>query len=163
MFKSFSIIAFLFFLLSCNCQKTPKTKEVVSEKSISSGKIRAFLTEKNFDIITSANLVVVFDIQKKLIEGTVDEYSNKIVLKDTLDLEKADGLLTNIKNDASYVWDMEKGTAPFNASQQLLIRNETGRIVLLIDQENRKLGFINLDGQKVITISESLLEYFKSF
>lgn len=150
----------LIFLVSCNCQRTTNKEKSSDDKQISSDKIKVFLREKNFDIVSSANLVVVFDITKKLIEGTTDEYSNKLVLKDTLANEKANELLALLVDDTSYDWTENERTEDFNPGLQFLVRNDTERIFLLVDKKNRRLGFINLEGQKIVELSKNLIDYF---
>lgn len=159
MFRNLAIFFCLVSLASCTCQKSASTDE---NKDISSEKIKVFLRDKNFEIVNTANLVVAFNIEKNLLEGTTNEYSNKVVLKDTLKNEKAKQLLVLLKNDSSYDWTSKEGQKDFNATQQFLIKNNTKRIFLLLDEEGMKLGFINLDGQKIVKISKNLSNYFKN-
>lgn len=160
MIKNLLATLCLIFLVSCNCQRTADKGNSRADKQISSDKIEVFLREKNFDIVTSANLVVVFDIKKKLIEGTTDEYSNKLVLKDTLANEKANELLALLVDDSSYDWTEKEVKEDFNPGLQFLVRNDTERIFLLVDKKNRRLGFINLEGQKIVELSKNLTDYF---
>ncbi len=129
------------------------SKGNTEEQEISSDKIKVFLREKNFDIVANAELVVAYDIKKTHIEGTTNEYSNKVVLKDTLTLQKSEILLSFLKNDASYDWTEEGPFTDFNPARQFLVRNESQRIILLIDANADKMGFINLEGQKVVKLS----------
>ena len=149
----------LIFLLSCNGQKTVKTNESNDSNNISNEKIKYFLRESNFDLLVNADLVVVYDIKKILLEGTTNEYSNKVVLKDTLAKKKAEKLLTFLKDDSSYDWTYKESQTDFNATRQFLIKNNTKRIFLLVDEETMKMGFINLEGQKIVKLSKNLSSY----
>lgn len=162
MFKYLILLCSLLFLSSCNCQKSMNANDKEIDV-ISSKKIKAFLREKNFDIVSSANLVISFDIKKSLIEGTTDEYSNKVVLKDTLEKNKADKLLELIKNDSSYNWAIDETYSNFNPVRQFLIRNNSERLVLVINENSKQMGFINLEGQKVVTLSANFSELLKEF
>lgn len=152
----------LAFLVSCNGQKTIKTDEVNEPSSISSEKIKVFLREENFDLLASADVVVIYDIKKALIEGTTDEYSNKVFLKDTLEKKNVEKLVALLKNDSSYDWTFKESKTDFNATRQFLVKNNTKRIFLLVDEKTMKMGFINLEGQKVVKISNRLSTYLKN-
>ncbi len=153
MFRNLSVLYCLALLASCNFQKSTNTQESAQEQEISSDSIKVFLREKNFDIVANAQVVITYEIKKTLIDGTTDEYSNKVVLKDTLTLQKSEILLSFLKNDASYDWTEEGPFTDFNPARQFLVRNESQRIILLIDANADKMGFINLEGQKVVKLS----------
>ena len=153
MFRNLVLIFFLTFLASCNCQKSAST-DVKSEEEISSDKIKGFLRVKNFEILTDAKTVVAYDIKKTLIEGTTDEYSNKVILRDTLETERAKSLLALLKDDSSYDWTDDENSSDFNPVRQFLVRNDSQRIILLINENAKKMGVINLEGQKVIKLSK---------
>ena len=126
---------------------------------ISNEKIKMFLRNKNFDIVTGADMVIVYDIKKNLIEGTTDEYSNKLVLKDTLENEKAEKLLTFIKDDSSYDWNPKQTYSNFNPIRQFMIRNNSQRIFLLINEKYDTMSFVNLDGQKLVALSDNFSKF----
>lgn len=162
MFRNLIFVYGLIFLVSCNGQKTANADEENENKEVSSEKIKVFLREKNFEIVATADLVVDYDIQKSLIAGTTDEYSNKVVFNDTLKSEKAKTLLLLLKDDSSYDWSAEKVQTDFSPTRQFLVKNNSERIFILVDEKAMKLGFINLDGQKVVKLSSKLSAYFSS-
>ena len=162
MFRNLLVVCSLIFIISCNCQKTVDTDENDENKEVSSEKIKVFLRENNFDIVSTAHLVVDYDIQKSLIPGTTDEYSNKVIFKDTLKSEKANALLTLLKDDSSYDWATKNEQTDFNPTRQFLVKNNSKRIFLLVDEKGKQLGFINLDGQKVVKLSNSMSDFFKA-
>lgn len=162
MFRNLFLFFCLVFFTSCNCQKTAGADENTNKKKISSEKIKGFLREKNFEIVATSNLVVVFDIEKKLIKGTTNKYSNKVVLRDTLDNEKKDRLLTLLKDDNSYDWASVSDQTNFDPTRQILVKNDSQRIFLLYDEDKNVLGFINLEGQNLIHASEKLEKMLKN-
>lgn len=148
MFRFLNMFFVFTFLVSCHSQRTPKTKKI----AVSNENIAVFLRQDNFEILNTATLVVVYDIKKSLLKGTTNEYSNKVVLRDTLEKVKAKKLLKLLKDDASYDWEYKALNNDFNPTQQILIKNNTNRIFLLVDEKLQQLGFVNLQGQKVIRL-----------
>ena len=161
MVKTILATCCMVFLVSCRCQRTGDTETETPTEPISSERIREFLRERNFDIIHSANSAVAFNITKKLLEGTTDEYSNKLVLKDTLNPRQIEELRTLLQDDASYDWSEKEQETEFDPELQFLLRNGTKRITLKVDRKSQRLGFINLEGQKVIALSGRLADYFE--
>lgn len=159
--RYFLAVPLLFFLGACNSQKRAKTEDVLQEKIVSSEKIRAFLNDANFDLVNTVELMVLFDIQKSLIEGTTDEYSNKVVLNDTLSNQQTLQLVELLKDDASYVWDAPDEDPTFDPSLQVLLKKEGQRLFILVDEERKKLGFINLEGQRVVQLSGNSVQKIK--
>ena len=158
MIRAFTALVCLVFMLSCNCQK-PVKKE---EKELSSDEISQFLGEKNFKILQqSKTIVVVFYIDKKLIEGTKDEYSNKLVIKDTLDTTDKDDFLLKLQNDNLYDWNNLKSDDSFEPSKQFLLKGEKSQISLMLDETRSIMGYINLEGQKLVPINKDLSNFLR--
>ena len=160
--RHFLAVPLLFFLVACNSQKRAKTEDVLQEKIVSSEKIRAFLNDANYNLVNTVELMVLFDIQKSLIEGTTDEYSNKVVLNDTLSNQQTLQLVELLKDDASYVWDAPDEDPTFDPSLQVLLKKEGQRLFILVDEERKKLGFINLEGQRVVKYNSAIASGFKN-
>ena len=98
----FKVIIFSFlFILSCNCQKKVKKGVGQVEQKIESDYISSILQDKNFNILLNTNTIIAYEIRQQLIEGTKDEYSNKLFLRDTLSQSKREKLLLGLKNDAN--------------------------------------------------------------
>lgn len=163
--KGFLVFFCCTFLMSCKCQKEVHVdSEVANEvNGTSSEKIRAFLREKNFEILQNTEVIIEYEIHKKLIEGTIDEYSNQIFLKDTLPNKNMNKLLSYLKNDNSYDWNSLEQNGEFNPNLQFLIRNASERLILLVDEQSGSLGFVNLEGQKVATITSEFREFLLTF
>ncbi|RKR14653.1 hypothetical protein CLV91_0731 [Maribacter vaceletii] len=148
------------FMFSCNSQQK---KETIKKETLKkSNKIEVFLKEKNFKILNNSNQIIEYIIQNTLIEGTVDEYSNKLFLKDTLEQATVQKLVSYLILDSSYSWDDNRKEATFTPSRQFLIKGESSRLTLLVNKDATKLGFINLEGQKIVMLSEALTNYLNS-
>lgn len=159
MFRTYIGLFCLTFILSCNCQKT--IKKVDTSDTDESSKIMAYIRQKNFEIIENAEVVLDLEIKKTLIEGTTDEYSNKVFLKDTLPAKEANLLLGLLKKDASYNWNFREEPENFEPGRQFLIKGSMGRLVILFDERETILGFINLDGQKLLQPSVEFSSFLK--
>ena len=94
-----------------------------------------------------------------MIEGTDNEYSNKVILKDTLDAKSVEELIAKLLNDNNYDWSRITEGVSFDPTHQLLIKGETGRLSLLLDQKKKAIGFINLDGQKLVALTDELTDF----
>ncbi len=159
MLRAILFIICLVFIVSCNSQKTDKSQK----DDLLSEKLHLFLGEDDFKILESTEIIVRFDIQKKLIEGTENEYSNTLVIKDTLSGEKTRLLLALVKADSSYSWEDRNKSINFEPSKQFLFKGKTKRLSLLMDNEKGVLGFTTLNGQRLISISEHLSNTLTQF
>lgn len=161
MFNFKTVVIGFLVMVTCNCQNKVKTTKGNLEESNNSDYISAILQEKNFNILKEANTIVDYEIRKQLLEGTKDEYSNKLFLKDTLSQTDTKMLLLLLKNDNSYDWSTIPAETEFEPAKQLLIKSEAGRLTLMIDKEFTRMSFINLEGQKLINLSEELSSFLK--
>jgi hypothetical protein len=144
-------------MVSCNCQK-PVEKE---KDNITSNKIKAFLLPKDFKVLQTTELIVLFDIQKKLIEGT-NEYSNKLVIRDTLNESQAVKLLSQLQNDELYNWESKSENLAFDPTKQLLLKSENGRLSITIDEQSKTIGFTSLEGQRLLPITHDIVDSIKN-
>ncbi|TDT46492.1 hypothetical protein CLV90_0543 [Maribacter spongiicola] len=154
------IISFL-FIISCNCQKKLKKGAGQVEAKIESDYISSVLEDKNFNTLLNTNMIIAYDIKQQLIEGTKDEYSNKLFLSDTLSQSKRNKLLIRLKSDASYDWNSLPKDKNFEPKKQYLLKSDTGRLTLLIDSNFERIGFINLEGQKIVHLTREMSEFMK--
>lgn len=161
MFNLKSVLIGLLVMVSCNCQNKVKTSDVTSQESVKGDFISAILQEKNYDILEQANLIVDYEIRKQLLQGTKDEYSNKLFLKDTLSQTDTKALLSLLKDDTSYDWSVVPSENGFEPTKQLLVKSKVGRLNLLIDEGFTRMSFINLDGQKLIHLSKEFTSFLK--
>jgi len=82
------------FISSCNSQRPERKQEI----GVKNSKIKEFLDNDSFEKLRDARIIVQFEIEKKLVEGTKDEYSNELILKDTLSISRIGDFL----NDSAY-------------------------------------------------------------
>ena len=147
------ILTFL-AIISCNCQKTEKKKTVQHKDTVESEYVSAFLDEKNYTILANVQDVIRFEIRKHLLEGTTNEYSNKLIIQDTLTKPKANELIKRLSNDRSYDWKVVADERNFEPTTQILLKSNGGRLNLLIDENFERMSFINLEGQKIVVLSK---------
>lgn len=142
---------YMLLMFSCSCQKTVSDKPTNLDNNTSEY-IEAFLGEKNFSIVTNTNTIINYEVRKSLIKGTTNEYSNRLVFKDTLNALKTEKLRFYLKKDNSYNWDI-KEVVDFEPHRQYLLIYGDNRITLLINEAKTIIGFINLEGQRLISIT----------
>lgn len=158
----YKIILFCFLIiLSCNCQKRVKNGVEQVGTEFKSDRISSILQEKNFNILLNTESVIAYDIRKKLIEGTKDEYSNKLFLKDSLSQQKVAVLLGKLKNDQSYNWENDSEGEIFEPTNQYSLKSHIGRLTILFDSNHESLSFINLDGQKILSLTKDFSDFLK--
>lgn len=157
MLKILIAISSFIFAISCNCQNLLKQEDhgIVSEKVLN------LLGEKNFIILQNTEIILQFDIRKKLIEGTNDEYSNKVIFKDSLGSKMSKELLGIIENDDYYDWTTTFNETQFEPNIQLLLKGKGKRISLMFDEKSNILGFINLDGQTLVKLSPEFSNFIR--
>ncbi|WP_405385013.1 hypothetical protein [Maribacter sp. LLG6340-A2] len=160
--SALKLVPFCFLvIMSCNCQQ--QATKVTDENN--SGKqgdyIAAILEEKNFKIVMNTKEIVEYEIRPNLIEGTVDEYSNKLFLKDTLEQSYVKDFIGHVINDSSYNWNAIPDNIRFEPKIQYHLHSEHGKLTLLIDEHYKYMGFINLEGHKVVQLSQKLSQYLK--
>jgi hypothetical protein len=160
---SFQKIAILFCIscsvLSCNSQRElPKTEidSVANDNEIKN--IEGFLMEDTYDLVNYFSTIEVFDIDKKLIDSVANEYSNKLVFRKGLNKEEADAFVINLLEDSSYNWQAYREDASYEPTKQLIIKKDHEQLSLLYDPEQKILGFINLEGQQTLPVSEAFHE-----
>lgn len=159
--KKAALICFV-IIFSCNSQKTSNKMEGERESEVISDRIAAFLQERNFEVLKNSNLGIEYKIQKTLLKGTNKEYSNKLFLKDTLDNLRFLKLRSFLENDKNYDWNTMPNNKPFEPNRQFLIKSSSGRLTILLEESGDRMGFINLDGQKIVALSEDFSNFLQN-
>lgn len=145
--------------LSCNSQRElPKTEidSVANNNEIKN--IEGFLMEDTYDLVSYFSTIEIFDIDKKLIDSIADEYSNQLVFRKGLDKEEGDAFIVQLLDDSSYNWQEYKEDTPYEPTKQLIIKRDSEQLSLLYDPSTKILGFINLEGQQTLPVSEAFHE-----
>ncbi len=137
-------------------QKSDKRK---NEDAIKSVKIRELIKEKRFNILQNVEIIVRLNVSKTLIEGTTDEYYNKLSVRDTLTGPMANVIQNTLQDDSTYDWEAPINELSFNPDQQFLLKSKDGQLTVLLDSKAKLMGFIDLYGQELIAIKNTI--YFK--
>jgi hypothetical protein len=154
------MVAFCFLIIiSCNCQN--KVTNSANQK-VERDYIAAMLEDKNFNILLNTKTIIGYEIRQQLIEGTENEYSNKLFLKDTLSKPLVANLIGRLTNDSSYNWNILPENVIFEPKNQFLLKSETGRLTLLIDKSYKHISFINLEGQRIVNLSDEFAAFLKN-
>jgi len=135
-------------------QKSDKRK---NEDAVKSEKIRELINEKRFVILQNVDMVIRLNVSKTLIEGTTDEYYNKLSVRDTITGPKANVFQNTLQDDSSYAWDVKINETSFDPEQQFLIKGKEGQLTVLLDSKAKLLGFIDLYGQEIISLNPELI------
>lgn len=145
----------LYIVMGCTCQKdivAAESKPLTSSVS----KIEGFLMEPTFNLVSSSSEIAVYSIENSLIEGTTDEYSNKLVFQKKLEEETASNFVNVVLSDASYNWSLYKDQqSSFSPTKQIIVKNTSGQLHLMYDPTTQLLGFINLEGQQILPVTQA--------
>jgi hypothetical protein len=137
-------------------QKSDKHND---KDAIKSNKIKELINEKRFAMLQSAAIVVQLKVSKTLIEGTTDEYYNKLSIMDTLTISKVKAFQNTLQDDETYDWEAPINELSFDPEQQFLLKGKDGQLTVLLDSKSKLVGFIDLNGQELIAIKNTI--YFK--
>lgn len=139
-------------LLMCTCmsQKSERNPEA---KQSSSPKIKNLIKERRFALLQHVDTVVQLKTVKTLIDGTTNEYYNKLSVVDTLDANRTAAFLTLVLDDANYDWEAQIDKKGFDPEHQFLLKGKEGQLTILLDTKLETLGFIDLLGQELITMA----------
>lgn len=153
------LVCICFSVLSCNSQRELPRTEVDSVANVSEVKnIEGFLMEDTYDLVTYFTTIEIFDIDKKLIDSIANEYSNQLVFRKGLNKEEGDAFIVQLLDDDFYNWQAYREDAYYEPTKQLIIKKDTEQLSLLYDPETKILGFINLEGQQTLPVSENFHE-----
>jgi hypothetical protein len=132
-------------------------KKNIDKKDVSSKKIRELINDNRFKVLQNAGIIIHLKVSKELIEGTEDEYYNKLTIMDTLSVKAAEVFRTGLQNDESYDWEASVDSLVFDAEQQFLLKNNDEQLTVLFDSETNLLGFIDLYGQEIVRLRTGVL------
>jgi hypothetical protein len=135
-------------------QKSDKKED---SKLVESTRIKQLINKDRFQKLQETKTVVRFDLVKTLIEGTEDEYYNKLQIKDTLHEKAVKDLIGQLTDDDTYDWDSAKMESPFEPKEQFLLKGTKGELTLLLDADTRRVAFIDLYGQQLANMDVNLI------
>lgn len=142
----------IYITVGCTCQKDIADVEMKASNT----KIEGFLMEPTFNFVSSSSEIAVYSIENSLIEGTTDQYSNKLVFQKKLEEETASNFVNVVLSDASYDWSLYKEhQSSFSPTKQIIVKNTSGQLNLMYDPTAQLLGFINLEGQQILPVTNA--------
>lgn|GEM_PF-5595876 len=142
----------IYITVGCTCQKDIADVEMKASNT----KIEGFLMEPTFNLVSSSSEIAVYSIENSLIEGTTDEYSNKLVFQKKLEEETASNFVNVVLSDASYDWSLYKDQqSSFSPTKQIIVKSTSGQLNLMYDPKTHLLGFINLEGQQILPVTQT--------
>lgn len=141
-------------MVNCMSQKSDKkTDDVV----VNSARIKQVINNNRFSILQNAEMIIAFNVSKELIEGTTDEYYNKLIIIDTISGEASVMLKTILQNDETYNWESNIDSAIFDPQQQFLFKFKDAQLTVLLDSKNKVLAFTDLYGQEIIGVKHKII------
>lgn len=144
--------------MSCSCNK--KTQQADPSEPVPTIKISGALTQRTWQALTVVKQIRHFRIEKKTIEGTTDQFSNKLNFVGELDTDNRDIFLARLMDDRSYAWTQRDSSVEFSPDRQYVLKGAEGNVNVLVDLDHGLLSFINLEGQKVLKMTKNLTNYF---
>jgi hypothetical protein len=140
-----------------------KSEKKNTSKTVVSTKIKEVLNQERFQKLQGTNTVVRFDLVKTLIEGTEDEYYNKLKVRDTLEKAMVANLVEVLSNDATYNWNtLAVQDISFDPQQQFLLKSPEGQLTLLLDENKNVLAFMDLYGRQLIGVADEFPFFLKN-
>jgi hypothetical protein len=149
--KGISLFVLCCFLIGCKSTQ-PKANAQAPIKAALSDMVEAFLPAATFESFNDIQKVSLFRIERSLISGTTDEYSNKSIFDRDLTQPEVDSFLALLKSDTSYKWKEYSEEIPFKADKNYVFKTSHGQFNVLTNSERKLISFISLDGQKLIPI-----------
>lgn len=153
----------LLLLTSCISCCNLKNKDSVPQESKvkpvdENSKLEGFIAENTFKILKKYTEVSVFIIEKKLLQGTTDEYSNKSTFLKKLNQNLADDLVSELLKDSSYDWKNYKEVLPFEPAMQFVIKSANSQVNVMYDPKNKTIRFFTLEGPSTVPVSNELYQ-----
>lgn len=156
--SKFILVLFILTLSSCKCQKEKKStlEKYSSETTNEVFTIEGFITEGTYSILLNFTDISVYSIEKSLISGTTDEYSNKSIFSKKLNQDSAVKLISFLLDDASYEWQNHNETISFEPTIQLVVKSGNAQVNVMYDSNNQVLSFFTLEGPSNVKVSNKL-------
>ena len=150
----------LMLLLVCSCKCTdPATDK--ARALTAPEKLEGVLPASAYNAMAYADSGKLFKVEKSLIEGTTDEYSNKSIFTKELSDKELKALIAQLNSDLAYDWPQFDKGQDFTAHYQLALKSANGSVNLLIDMQKGLVSYINLDGQQLLPVTKDTQEQLK--
>ncbi len=148
-------------MLSCQCLDWG-TIEV--DQEVGDGTPRQlinFLNSDKYEVLSASPEVHKFHITPTLIEGTTNEFSNKLSSANQPEKTTIKRMLNMLNQDSSYDWE-DSFTNGFIPHTQFVLTKGTQRLIILMNEDYSVLSFINLEGQQLIRTTERFRKFMKN-
>lgn len=159
--KGISLFILGCLLIGCKCGQPEAFGQAAPLKAVSSDMVEGFLPVTTFESFNSIEKVSLYKIERSLISGTTDEYSNKSIFDRDLSQSEVDSFLALLKSDASYKWKEYSEEIPFMADKSYVFKSSNGQFNVLTNSERKLISFISLDGQKLIPIHADFSDFLE--
>lgn len=123
-------------------------------------KIVNFLSDKQLLIVENIKSIDLYTISPQLIEGTMDEYSNKNSFVKSLTKGEITTFFNHVLKEDNYDWNSKTAT-DFNPTIQFVLKGAESQFIVLYDKNLQQLGIIDIEGQETIKVKPELDAYLK--
>ncbi len=165
--KYFSTTYLLLLLTFYGCKSQEEmifsSQDVVKENEETSEETNDLMNTlglSKWEQISNTKTVFVYKIDSVQISSNPNQYGRKLTRLDSMKTENLSLFIEKIQNGKNYT-PSESEEFSFNPSYlfELCETKESCETSILMDQSTYKLGFINLDGQKILQSSPSFSDY----
>lgn len=148
------LLLLLIGLLMVSCMSQTSEKQDASKQS-ESLQIKNLIKEKRFTLLQETETIIRLKIVKTLIDGTKNEYYNKLTIVDTLSVSATSIFINTLLDDDSYDWEVQIDQTEFLPQNQFLLKSKGEQLTVLLDTEANILGFIDLLGQELVSFKSN--------
>lgn len=157
------VFVVLISVVTCSCKSKENVQSIDKATQQINMTLSAILNEKPVLILENCDDISLYNIVQSPIEGGNGEMSNKLIFKKKLNDEESKKLLQYVLDDNSYNWAKYSEKLELNPSIQFTAKKENEIINILYDPVLKHVGFINLDGQYIIPVTDSAHEVISQF
>ncbi|MDO6597768.1 hypothetical protein Q4512_12655 [Oceanihabitans sp. 2_MG-2023] len=157
MFKILKIVLLSIVLLTTyNCKSNKNKQSAFKASTPNTTTLKSLLNNTPISVLEQSSEISLYKIVQKPIEGSEGETSNKLVFQKKLDTKATNLLVQNILNDNSYDWKNYSEKLEINPTIQFVVKKDNEFLNLIYDPTLKHIGFINLEGQNIIPVSNKL-------
>lgn len=137
------------------------SQDVVKEKQESNSKnikIEKVLGNTKWQHISNTQSINIYQIDSVLVDSVEKEYGRKLVKINTVKVKSVDLFIEKVKFEQNYPV-LDTLSQKFSPLILFEFCAENCDLSLLFDSTNTKLGFIDNNGQKIVSISKELTDF----
>lgn len=141
--------------------KETKEEEKKEQEVIPTIALDSILGDTKWNQLKTANAINVYRVDSVLVDEKTMEYGRKVIPLNALSKDNVTSFLSEVTSLQNYPV-VKQPLAGFNPNLQFEMCTENCELSLLLDSKINKVGFINLEGQEVVSISEKLKTFLLS-